>query len=170
MKLPKPKPLPPAQLLARRVLVLLRRAVRCGPAVAVEELPKDLGPGLYVVVTKNGRRHVLDAGGVHSEFVLLSGFDHPVVPVLFATAKVGEPAHFDLSARDWLGTAPVVEILARPEFCPVCGGALLGGWCWRRAFMRGQWWLWETHYLGKSYSRKYRAFRRVSAFMFRLGL
>ena len=167
MKLPKPKPLPLAQLLTRQAFVSLRRAVRCGPAVAVEELPKNLGPGLYVVATKNGRRHVLDAGGAHSEFVLLSGFDHPAVPVLFAEAKVGEPAHFDLSARDWLDTAPVVEVLARPEFCIVCGGALLRGWCWRRAFMRGHWWLWETHYLGKTYSRKYRAFRRVSGWLSR---
>ena len=138
--------------------------------MAVEELPKNLGPGLYVVATKNGRRHVLDAGGAHSEFVLLSGFDHPAVPVLFAEAKVGEPAHFDLSARDWLDTAPVVEILARPEHCAVCGGALLRGWCWRRAFMRGHWWLWETHYLGKTYSRKYRVFRRVSGWLSRRGI
>ena len=167
MKYPISKHFPPAKLLARRALVSLRRAVRCGRAVAVMELPKNLGAGLYVVVTKNGRRHVLDAGGVHSEFVLLSGFDHPAVAVLFATAKVGEPAHFDLSARDWLDTAPVVEVLARPEFCPVCGGALLRGWCWRRAFMRGHWWLWETHYLGKTYSRKYRVFRRLSGWLSR---
>ena len=170
MKPPKLKPLPPAKLLARRAVVSLRRAVQCGPAVAVEELPKDLGPGLYVVVTQNGRRHVLDTGGVHSEFVMLSGFDHPVVPVLFAEAKVGEPAHFDLTSQDWRDAAPVVEILASPEFCAVCGGMLLRGWCWRRAFMRGHWWLWETHYLGKVYSRRYRTFMLVSNWLFRHGL
>ena len=85
--------------------------------------------------------------------VLRTGFDYPgaEVLVLFATAKVGESAHFDLSANNWLDTSRVVEITVSPEFCAECGGALLRGWCWRRAWMGGHWWLRKSHYLEKVY-------------------